>query len=208
VKAAAVARCAWVAIAALLLAGCVTLSKPAPRIQQFRLDYTAAAPVGTPLPVVMRVLPMEVAPAYDRDAIVYRQRDYQVGSYFYYRWASNPGDMIADLLARDMAASGLYRDVQTAVSIVRPDYQLKGTVEEIEETINVSCAAHLAIRLTLAATRGPVDDRILFSRLYAADEPCACNDATAVAAAMSQALARISAGVQSDVYRAIAAAGH
>src|SRR6185436_4569965 len=117
-----------------------------------------------PLPFVLRVPPMEVAATYDRDPIVYREGEYDIGSYFYYRWSSNPGNMVADLLARDMAASGLYRDVQTAVSVTSPDYQVKGTVEEIEETVGATCAAHLGERITLSATRGPREERVRLAK--------------------------------------------
>jgi len=197
-------RLALLALLAVAQAGCFNLSQPAPRIEHFRLDYEAAAPQGAPLPYILRVPPMEVAAAYDRDPIVYREGEYRVGSYFYDRWASNPGNMAADLLARDFGRSGLYRDVQTAVSLVAPDYQIKGTVEEIEERIDAGrCSAHLALRITLAATRGAREERVRFARLYAADEPAPCDDPAALVAAMSAAMARISAEIQADVYAAL-----
>jgi ABC-type uncharacterized transport system auxiliary subunit len=193
--------------ALLLLAGCVTFSRPAADIKQFRLDYTAPPPPGEPLPVILRVPPMEVAATYDREPIVSRRDDYAIDTYFYARWASNPGNMIAGLLARDFAASGLYRDVQTAVSMVTPDFQLKGTLEEIEERRAAGrCSAHLALRFTLAATRGGRDERVRFSKLYQAEEPARCGDPEAIAVAMSAALARLSAEVQADVYAGLAPA--
>ena len=196
----------WVALLGLAAAGCFGASKPPSAIRQFRLSYEAAAPTGKPLPFVLRVPPMEVAAAYDRDPIVYREGEYGIGSYFYYRWASNPGNLVADLLARDFAASGLYKDVQTAVSVVSPDYQVKGTVEEIEETVGTAtCTARLAVRITLSATRGPREERVRLAKLYTAEDPCRCDDPEAIAASMSRAMAQISAAVQADVYAALAA---
>lgn len=195
----------WLAVVGVCLAGCAPLRQPPLKIEQFRLEYSAEAPQGMPLPLIVRVAPMEVAATYDRDPIVYRESDYDIGSYFYFRWASNPGNMIADLLARDFAASGLYKDVQTAVSTLSPDYQVKGTVEEIEELVaSHNCAARLRLRISLAATRGPHAERVRFSKLYAEDETCRCGDAGSVAESMSRAMARISAAIQADVYHSLA----
>ncbi len=194
----------WPLVAAVLLAGCFGGAQSGPRIELFRLDYQATAPGGSPLPYILRVPPMEVASAYDRDTMVYREGGYQLGSYFYYRWASNPGSMIAELLARDFSDSGLYRDVQTAVSVVRPDFQIKGTVEEIEERLAPhDCGAHLALRITLAANRGAADARIRFSKLYAADEETRCDDPRSLAESMSRVMARLSTEIQADVYAAL-----
>jgi ABC-type uncharacterized transport system auxiliary subunit len=195
----------WVAVLGVGLAGCFSLKQPPLKIEQFRLEYAAEAPQGMPLPLILRVPSMEVAATYDRDPIVYREGDYSIGSYFYFRWASNPGNMIADLLARDLAASGLYRDVQTAVSMVSPDFQVKGTVEEIEELVaSHDCSARLRLRITLAAARGPHAQRVRFSKLYAEGETCRCDDPASVAESMSRAMARISAAIQADVYSSLA----
>lgn len=196
-------RGAALAVVALTLAGCFGATKKPPPIRQYRLDYEATPPQGAALPYVLRVPPMEVAAAYDRDPIVYREGQYGIGSYFYSRWASNPGNLVADLLARDLAASGLYRDVQTAVSVVSPDYQIKGTVEQIEEIIASSCSARLSVRITLSATHGPREERIRLAKLYTADDSCRCDDAESIAAAMSKAMATISGEIQTDVYAAL-----
>lgn len=194
-------RLLWLAV--LGMVGCVNLTKPAPRIHYYRLDYRAEVPAG-PLPYVLRVPPMEVAAAYDRDSIVYREGPWSIGSYFYHRWASNPGNMIAELLARDLADAGIYRDVQTSVSVVPPDFQVKGTVEVIEERIDGGrCSARLSLRVTLAASRGARDERVRFTRLYEADEPARCGNLASVAEAMSRGLAEISTRLQADVDEAL-----
>lgn len=199
---------AGVLVVVACLAGCVRLGQPAPRIEHFRLDYTATPPEGPPLPYILRVPPMEVAATYDRDPIVYREGEYRIGSYFYDRWASNPGNMIADLLARDLVRPGLYRDVQTAVSLVAPDFQVKGTVEEIEERIDgTSCSARLSLRVTLAGTRGAREERVRFSKLYSATEPAKCDDPDSLAQAMSAAMATLSGEIQADVYAALRGGG-
>ena len=190
-----------------LLAGCVHLSQPAPQVHDYRLDYIPPIPVGTPLPVTLRVAPFGVAAVYDREAIVYRNDPYSTGRYFYHHWSSNPGDMIADLLARDLTASHLYGAVQHGSAPLPSDYQLGGEVDEIEERPGASaCTAHLSLRILLARTRTGASATSVLQTPYTADEPCPCNDARALAEAMSLGFARLSAQLQQEVYDAIARA--
>ena len=190
----------------LLLAGCVHLSQPAPQIRDYRLDYAPPVPVGTPVSATLRVAPFGVAAVYDREAIVYRDDLYSTGRYFYHRWSSNPGDMVADLLARDLADSRLYRAVQQGPSPLPSDYQLSGEIEEIEERPATSaCTAHLRLRITLARISAGAGVPTVLQSTYSADEPCPCNDARALAEAMSRGLAGISAQLQQQVYDGIAA---
>jgi ABC-type uncharacterized transport system auxiliary subunit len=200
---------AWAAwLAAVGLAGCVTLSQPAPQVRDFRLDYEPPAAGTTPLDATIRVPPLGVVAVYDRQAIAYRDDTYASGTYLYDRWAANPGRMIADLLARDLAASGQYRAVQQGPSMLPSDYQLNGQVEEIEERVkDGACVASLRLRLLLVRSRATDRDPVVLRAAYAEEEPCACNSATALVGAMSRALQRLSRQVQQDIYAAIAADG-
>jgi len=190
----------------VLLAGCVHLSQPAPKVHDYRLDYPPPVPVGTPLAVTVRVAPFGVAAVYDREAIVYRDDAYATGRYFYHRWSSNPGDMIADLVARDLAASHLYSAVQHGSAPLPSDYQLSGEVEEIEEAPRAgACTAHLRLRILLVRTHTGTTAASALQTTYTADEPCPCNDARALAEAMSIGLERISTQMQQAVYDTIAA---
>jgi ABC-type uncharacterized transport system auxiliary subunit len=189
------------------LCGCVKLAQPAPTIRDYRLDYQPPAVVGTPLPVTLSVPSLRVGAVYDRDLIVYRDGDHATGTYYYSRWSANPGDMIADLLARDFADSGLYRAVQRGSSLLPVDYQLTGTLEEIEERVGGSgCAAHLTLRVLLVHTTGS-GDPVRLKKTYSGDEACACNQPRAFAEAMSHTLHRISGELQQDTYDAVAKRG-
>ena len=186
------------------LCGCVKLAQPAPTISDYRLDYRPPSAQGTPLSVTLSVPSLRVGAVYDRDVIVYRDGDHVTGTYYYSRWSANPGDMIADLLVRDFAESGLYRAVQRGASLLPVDYQLTGTIEEIEERVgNSGCAAHLALRVLLVHTTG-TGDPVRLKKMYSGDESCACNQPRALAAAMSHTLLRISAELQQDTYDAVA----
>jgi ABC-type uncharacterized transport system auxiliary subunit len=197
-------RGAALLVLSAMLAGCVHLSQPAPQIRDYRLAYDPAAPTGAPLPVILGIPSLRVAAVYDREPIVYRDGEHATGTYFYERWSANPGDMVADLLARDFADSGLYRAVQRGPSLLPIDYQLTGIINEIEERIaGGTCTAHLALRVLLVRVSGN-GNPVRLKKDYAGHEPCACNQPRALAAAMSRVLERISAQLQQDVYDAIA----
>ncbi len=200
-------RAAWLAIAALtLVTGCFRFSQPAPEVHSYRLDYLPPQIRGTALPVILWVPALTVAAVYDRESIVYRQDDYSTAADFYDRWSANPGVMLADLLARDLDASGLYRAVERSPSMVPNDYQLIGEIEDIEERVTGdACSAHLQLRTLVLRIRSAKGAPVVMRETYNADEPCACNDTLALAAAMSKAMQSISATLQPAVYDAIRA---
>lgn len=192
------------------VAGCVRISQPSPVIREFRLEYAPPAVSGTRLSVTVRVPPLDVAAIYDREPIVFRSDAYSTGTYFYTRWSTNPGQMLADLLARDLSNSGLYSAVKQGPSALPSDYQLSGRIEEIEEHVGAAasgsaCTAHLRLRLLLLRVRLGPSDSVLLQKTYAEEAPCSCHDARSLAAAMSGVAERISAQLQPDVYAAVAA---
>ncbi|MFQ5667742.1 MAG: ABC-type transport auxiliary lipoprotein family protein [Candidatus Binatia bacterium] len=189
-----------------MLGGCLRLSQPAPAIRDYRLDYTPPAVTGAALPVILSVPPLGVAATYDRTPIVYREGSYATGTYFYERWSANPGNLVADVLARDFAHSGVYRAVQQRPSLVPSDYQLTGEIGAIEERVtDDGCSAHLDLRVLVLRVRNGGADPVVLQQSYTGDAPCRCNDSGALAAAMSRVLKGISQHLQRDVYAAIAA---
>jgi ABC-type uncharacterized transport system auxiliary subunit len=198
------ARSLSIALLLLGLAGCVTLSRPAPPTYQYRLDYPAPAADAEPLPVVVRVARFHAAELYARTEIVYREEDHRLASYAYHRWATDPASMIGALIARDLASSGAYRVVLRGPSPVRSDYEIDAEVEVIEERSGPPCTAHVEIRAVLLRTRGSLEP-VVFQRPYAAEEPCAGNDPAELVAASSRAVASVSDALRRDVHAAIAA---
>lgn len=188
-----------------LLIGCASSFKiPAPDMHDYRLEYPPPAIGGAPLPVVLQLARFRSAAVYSRESIVYRQGDYATGTYPYHRWVANPASMIADLLARDFSASGLYRAVQQGASLLVADYELGADIEEIEERVAVGgCTAHLSMRVLLFRTRVS-DNPVMLRDAYVADEPCGTIGSEALVGAMSRALQQISERLQRDVHNAIA----
>lgn len=192
-------------LSAVLAAGCVTLSRPAPQTQEYRIDYDPPRIEGAALPAVIRVAPFHAADLYATDAIVYREGDHRVGSYAYHRWATDAPMMIGDLIARDLADSGLYRAVLQGPSLLRYQYELEATVERVEERIGPSCAARVEIRALLQRSKTSGAEAVAFQRPYAAEEPCAGKDVADLVAAIGGAVRTISAELQRDVYETVAA---
>jgi ABC-type uncharacterized transport system auxiliary subunit len=189
----------------ILAAGCVTLSRPAPPTQEYQIDYDPPPVEGSALPVVIRVAPFHAADLYGTDAIIYREDDHRVGSYAYHRWVSDVATMIGDLIARDLAASGLYRAVLQGPSLLRYQYAIEATVERVEERVGPSCTARVEIRALLQRTSAPAPEAVAFQRTYAADEPCAGKTVADLVAAIGRAARTISTELQRDVHETVAA---
>lgn len=194
----------WLAILVLGVAGCLRVATAVPTVTEYRLDYAPPPLAAEALPVVLRLGPLGAAAIYDREAIVYREGDYATGTYSYHRWIAPPGRMLADLLARDLAASGLYRAVQRGVAA--SDYDLGGEIEEFAERVAAgACSAQLRLRFSLVRARPGPGAPVLLQKSYAAEEPCAGTTVDDFVAAMSRAVSGVSQAVQQDVRAAIAA---
>lgn len=187
----------------LFLAGCISLSKPAPQIHQYRLDYARPVAQKDSLRVVLRIGSIRTADAYAGLEILYREGPHQIGAYSYHRWAADPGMMVGDLLVRDFAASYQYEAVERTPSAVKADYELSGEIEEIEEQSDNVCQAQVQARFLLRRLGAEHGDDIVFQERYEAGEPCEPGGAANVVAALSRALQRISEDLQDDVARAI-----
>jgi ABC-type uncharacterized transport system auxiliary subunit len=149
---------------------------------------------------------MAIVSTYSRTGIMYRTSDHEIGVYAYHQWVTDPGGMVGDLLARDFADAGQYRAVLNGPSRVRPDYELSGTIEEMEERLHDrGGTAHLQIRVLLRRLSAGRKNEVIFQRTYSADEPTPGDDTSELVAAMSRSLQQISESLRRDVHEAIAA---
>jgi ABC-type uncharacterized transport system auxiliary subunit len=191
-------------LAVLLLAGCLPSARPT-AIREYSLEYAPPPVSGRPLSVSVRVAPFSVRSVYDRQLMVYREDEYVTGTYVDARWSANPGAMLGDLLARDLATSGLYRAILHGPASIPGDYQLGGEIEAIDErTTADGCAAQLEVRVLLVRARGTSREAVVLQQSFGTAQPCRCGDARRMAAAMSAAAATVSGQVQAAVYTAIA----
>jgi ABC-type uncharacterized transport system auxiliary subunit len=140
------------AVAALALAGCF-FAKPMDS-KYYVLDYLPTPPKERlekgPFPFVLRVRDCNIAEAYRRAQIVYRQSANQMQFYSYHLWAVDPDRMINDLTIKHLKAARLFDNVTRAVETYAPDYYLGCDIQAIEEYDNKDqWYAHLAIEYQL-----------------------------------------------------------
>ncbi len=194
------------AVALAGVSGCFSIfaePEEPPRVLRFRLDYDAPKPASSPLPYVLRVLPLRSGANYDTDAIVVRNGDHVDERYHYRRWATQPARMIGDLVRRDLAESGLFEAVIPGPSPLANDYLLSGAVEEIEERRGTGCQAHLRIRFVLAQQNSAAHATPVFQKAYEAGEACIAGDANDFVSAMSRAMRTLSGHLRSDIAAAL-----
>ncbi len=149
----------------LVLCGCAS----APTKQYYTMNYVAEELPRrrnpAPYPYTIRIKKFDIEEAYARPQIVYRKSPFEMRYYFYRVWAVKPIDMLSDLVEKHLSSSGLVSHVVRRFDEgMKPDYELTGKIEAIEEYDNENVwFAHLAFRLQLTRLG---DDRTLYSRRF------------------------------------------
>lgn len=194
--------------AGIVASGCATWSKPAPRGRDYRLAYPSPPARDQLRAGVIHITSFAVAAAYDSQAMIYRQGEFRIGRYPVQRWAANPGNLVSDMLARDLDASGLFRAVQHARPTLPSDLRLTGEIDVVEESVSRSgCAARLEVRVILVDLGARPEERVLLQSRYEETEPSACEDAGSLARAMSRVVERLSTRLLEDIAARLPAAG-
>jgi len=123
----------------------------------YQLDY-----VPTPkemlneatYPYTVRVKDFNIAEAYRRNNIVYRQSPYKLHFYNYDLWAVKLEYMIPDIFFRHLDAAKIFSEVRRGLDMDESDYTINGTIRAIEEYDNQDeWYAHLAMNINLQETR-------------------------------------------------------
>jgi ABC-type uncharacterized transport system auxiliary subunit len=151
-------QCWSIAVLLLLLAACSAV----PENHYFTMSYVLLPrkDVHT-FPVMLHIRQLEIMPAYDQDRLVYRYSPYEFSYYNYMLWAAKPQKMITNMLIRHVAHADLFEDVSSEYSERRPDYELYGTIDALEELDSGDeWYAHLAFTLRLTRFRG---EKVLWS---------------------------------------------
>jgi ABC-type uncharacterized transport system auxiliary subunit len=120
---------------------------------------------SAPYPFTIRIKKLDIEEAYARPQIVYRKSPFEMQYYFYRVWAVKPVDMVSDLIEKHLSAAGLVSHVVRRLDDgAKPDFELSGKIEAIEEYDNDNIwFAHFSIRLQLTRLK---DNRTLYSRLF------------------------------------------
>jgi ABC-type uncharacterized transport system auxiliary subunit len=154
-------------LACFLCAQCLFGTVPVK--QYYVLNYVPVQPAGrlraTPYPFTVRVKTLDIEDAYSRPSIVYRQSPFELRYYFYRLWAVKPSRMITDLIYKHLSTinlvSGLVRRFDEGV---KPDYELSGLIEAIEEYDSDQLwFAHISIRFNLTRV---LDGAVVYSKIF------------------------------------------
>lgn len=186
-----------------LAGGCANFKQPRNQVQHYILEYTSPAITDlAPLPFSLKVERFSVAPAYNTNRIIYRDKSFRRDEYFYHKWRANPADMVTDFLSRDMRNSGLFKAVLPYGSDFPFSCVLEGSVDEfVEWDTPEGLNAVLAVTISLMAANEPdVSKRILFQKTYRVEKPFTEKTPRGLAQAMSMAMKDISGNVIRDIY--------
>ena len=198
----------WSLVLLFLLAGCLPSRQPSLRIDYYTLDYPPP-PIKmaktAPLPVILSVQRFTVTPIYETDKLIYKDKNYSRAAYSYHRWQANPADLVTYYLTRDLQAGHLFAAVLPAMSNMSPTNMLEGTVDDfMEDDEGGNWYAVLAVTVILKRNHElDVSKEVIFQKSFSYRIKCREKQPLAVARAMSQAMAKLSADLNSSIYQAL-----
>lgn len=198
-------RLILILLCALSLTGCLGSTTKIPDIRNYTLEYDPPTVTGEPVKAVLLVNRFGVAPEINTPKMVYRDLAFGRQEYAYHQWRVPPQTMVMDYLRRDLRDSGLFTAVDGPASTLPATFELEGMVEkwmEVDSEDHWSAEAEVTITLVDMRARF-TPDKVLFQRVYRADEICDKKNPTSVAAAMSAAMRRLSTQIITDVYTAV-----
>lgn len=188
----------------LSCSSCISLTRPYKEIFSYQIVYDPPEVKGLPFPnVVVRIVAFSVAPSFDKQKIVYSTGANQLSVYEYHTWVTNPGEMLSDLLIRDLIASGNYQAVVDLKSSINPHYEVEGVLERIyEKTEGDIWWASLRLRaLIFYYDKGK---HVLLQRVYEKESKIVEHMPAGIVEAMGEAAKATSLSLQQDINAAIA----
>ena len=186
----------------VLLTGCFNVKQPQPEIDYYTLEYDPPTASGAPtLPFILKMEPFSTSPVYDSTRILYREKAFKRSEYAYHKWRAAPGDLVATFLARDFAATSLFKAIIFSEAV--PDYShvLTGNVEEFyQRSENDHWEAVLSVNITLSGLmKHDIHDTVLFQKGFTVREECSQKTPESFVEAMSRAMKRLSGEMIQDV---------
>jgi ABC-type uncharacterized transport system auxiliary subunit len=169
------------ALAAALLIACGA-ARPS-KYYQLTIPVDAPAASGAPHPVTLLLGPLRSSHLYREDHLVYSSAGQNMGTYEYQRWSEPPTEMLANVLLRDLRASGKYRAVDILRSNSHGDYILYGRLYDFKEVSGSSMVARITVDLEMRETK---TGATVWTHFYSSDEPVSGKDVSAVVAALDR----------------------
>ncbi len=136
-----------------------------------------------PIPVTLLIGRLTGPALYHEDQIVYSSGGESMGTYEYHRWAEPPTEMIAEILLRQLRASGHYRGVYNLRSDMHGDFLLHGRLYDFKEISGSSMVGLVTMELEL---RDIKTGSTVWTHFYSHDEPASGKDVGALVAALDK----------------------
>ena len=187
------------AVAALLsvftLTGCLGGSTEPSRYYTISAESITTPSTATS-PARIQVRKWTIDPAYQRSNIVYRESAYDFMFYNLDLWATRPEQMLMQVAGEYLIKSNMFSSVDLK-PMGKPDYELLGNVEAIEEIDEGSSQyAHLTVQLTF---RKVGEENPLWEKRYDERASMSKRDAHSAAEAMSKLFAKYMQDVLANI---------
>jgi ABC-type uncharacterized transport system auxiliary subunit len=144
---------------------------------------------------------------YREDRIVYGNGAERMGTYEYQRWTEPPAEMIVEIIARELRASGRYREVSHQRSSGNADYVLRGQLYDFKEVSGGTLTARVTAEWEL---RDAKSGATVWTHSYSHDEPVSGKDVSAIVVALDhnvqQGIGELKAGLE-QYFASVPAAG-
>jgi len=190
----------------LSLNGCALFGSSSSKTDYYTLEYDSPKLTGlNALPFIIKIERFYASPLYNSEKISYRKSDFQTDEYNYDRWETNPAQLIAYFLYRDIKQSGFFKGVFSHDTGYAATHSVSGTVDEFyEDDRGKVWEAVLSLDIVLMVENEPdINKRILFQKKYSARKPCARKNPKAVAEAMSKAMSELSGQIITDIHKSL-----
>jgi ABC-type uncharacterized transport system auxiliary subunit len=188
------------AVAAGVLLGACTISRPVLERQSFVLDATRTGPpANVRKPVALKVGLISVAPPYSGRAFTYRTGELRYEADPYAGFFAAPRDLIAREVAEWLEQAGLFMAVREPASPVGAPFVLDGLVTELYG--DARDAQHTSAVVTIRFHLHTENDRSnpLFERVYTQHVGVDGGEPAALVRGYGTALARILAELEQDL---------
>ncbi|PYT88470.1 MAG: hypothetical protein DMG36_23910 [Acidobacteria bacterium] len=173
----------WMLILVLCLGAGCGAARPSKYYQLTVPGSVAPSADTNPIPITLLIGRMTGPALYHEDPIVYSSGGQSMGTYEYHRWAEPPTEMIAEIMLRQLRASGHYRGVYTLRSDMHGDFLLHGRLYDFKEITGSSMVGRVTMELEL---RNIKTGSIVWTHFYSHDEPASGKDVSALVAALDK----------------------
>ena len=186
----------------ILMIGCIGLNNAPPQIDFYTFEYDPpdAGPALTTA-YILKIDSFAVSSVYDDDRLLMRSSAFKRNEYSHHRWRANPGDLVADYLARDFAHTAFFRAVIRTESVPEYSHLLAGTIEEFyQRNDGGQWQAILSLIVTLVdESAAPGNGGVLFQKRFTFQEPVSDQTPDGFVAGMSAAMHKFSTLLMDDI---------